>query len=148
MVISSGYSSSSFYRSADEPLKLNLGFIYQNQAKFNSLQLGLNMLKYNIYLGGWYKTTMSGNTGSAVVLLAGYRYMFAQDMSIKFMYSYDLQVSKSLSGTGGAHEISLVLEFDQMSLFGGGGGGGGRGGFMPGGAGRRGYSSMECPTFY
>lgn len=148
IVISSGYSSSSFYRSADEPLKLNIGFLYQNQAKFNSLQVGLNMLKFNIYLGGWYKTVMTGNTGSSVVLLAGYRYNFAPDMSVKFIYSYDLQVSKSLSGTGGAHEISLVLEFGNVSLFGGSGGGGGRGGFIPGGAGRRGYSSMECPTFY
>lgn len=148
VVIASGYSSSSFYRSADEPLKVNIGFIYQNQAKFNSLELGLNLLKFNIYLGGWYKTTMSGNTGTSIALLAGYRYMFAPDMSIKFIYSYDLQISKSLAGTGGAHEISLVLEFDQLSLFGGGGGRGG-GGFIPGGGGgRRGYSSMECPTFY
>ena len=147
VVISSGYSSSSFYRASDEPLKVNIGFIYQNQADFNSLEIGMNLLKFNIYLGGWYKTTMSGNTGSAVVLLAGYRYMFSPDMSLKFIYSYDLQVSKSLAGTGGAHEISLVLEFDQISLFGGGGNRGG-GGFIPGGAGRRGYSSMECPTFY
>lgn len=149
VVISAGYSSSSFYRAADEPLKINVGFLYQNQANFNALQLGLNLLKYNIYLGGWYKSTLTGNTGSSVALLAGYRYQFAQDMNLKFIYSYDLQVSKSLSGTGGAHEISLVLEFDQLSLFGGGGGGrGSSGGFMPGGAGRKGYSSMECPSFY
>jgi len=145
VVISSGFSSSSFYRAADEPLKVNIGFLYQNQAKFNSLNLGLNLLKYNMYLGGWYKTTMTGNTGAAVVLLAGYRYRFAQDMSVKFIYSYDLQVSKNLSGTGGAHEISIVLDFDQFSLF--GGVGSRSSGFIPGG-GRRGYSSMECPTFY
>lgn len=148
VVISAGYSSSSFYRAADEPLKINIGFMYQNQAKFNSLELGLNLLKFNIYLGGWYKTTMGGKTGNAVVLLAGYRYVFAPDMSIKFIYSYDLQTSKSLAGTGGAHEISLVLDFDQLSIFGGGGRRGGGSGFIPGGAGRRGYSSMECPSFY
>ena len=56
-------------------------------------------------------------------------------MSLKFMYSYDLQVSGALQGTGGAHEISLVLEFDKLSIFGGGGGGGG---FVPGAGGRRG----------
>ena len=148
VVISTGYSSSSFYRSSDEPLKINIGFLYQNQAKFNAFEAGLNLLKFNIYLGGWYKTTFGGPTGNSVALLAGYRYQFAQDMAVKFIYSYDLMVSKALAGTGGAHEISLVLEFDQLSIFGGTGGGrGGSRGFIPGGA-RRGYSSMECPTFY
>jgi hypothetical protein len=68
-------------------------------------------------------------------------------MSLKFMYSYDIQVSGALQGTGGAHEISLILEFDKLSVFGGGGGGGS----LPGGAGsnsRRYGGPMECPSFY
>jgi hypothetical protein len=137
-------SSSSMSRGTDDPLKVNIGGIYQNQGNQNSLQIGLNLLKYNIYLGGWYKTTMTGIVNSAVALVAGYRYTFYEDMSIKFMYSYDLQVSGALQGTGGAHEISLVLEFDKLQIFGGGGGGGG---FVPGG-GRRNGGPMECPTFY
>lgn len=132
--------------SAGDPLKLNIGAVYQNQANLNSLQLGLNLLKFNIYLGGWYKTTMTGVVNNAAALVAGYRYNFYDGMSIRFMYSYDLQISGELQGTGGAHEIGLVLEFDQFSLFGGGGGGS----FYPGsGAGRRGGGGpMECPTFY
>jgi type IX secretion system PorP/SprF family membrane protein len=144
MVIStgSGGSTSSMSRASDEPLKFNLGAIYQNQADLNSLQVGVNLLKYNIYLGGWYKTTMTGVVNSAIALVAGYRYNFYDDMNIKFMYSYDLQVSGALQGTGGAHEISLILELDKLSVFGGGSGGG----YVPGG--RRGGSAMECPTFY
>ncbi|MEI6681502.1 MAG: PorP/SprF family type IX secretion system membrane protein [Bacteroidota bacterium] len=139
-----GSSSSSMSRSGgDDPLKFNIGGIYQNQANLNSLQVGLNLLKYNIYVGCWYKSTMTGVVNSAVALVAGYRYNFYEDMNIKFMYSYDLQVSGALQGTGGAHEISLILEFDKLQIFGGGGGGG----FMPGG-GRRGGGPMECPTFY
>ena len=148
LVVSSGpggSSSSTLYRGGDDPLKFNIGGIYQNQNNMNSLQFGLNMLKYNIYVGGWYKSTMSGVVNSSVALVAGYRYSFAEDMNIKFMYSYDLQVSGALQGTGGAHEISLILEFDKLSIFGGGGGGS----FMPGsGGGRRGGGPMECPTFY
>jgi hypothetical protein len=85
---------------------------------------------------------------SAVTLLAGYRYSFAPDMNIKFIYSYDLQISGALQGLGGAHEISLILEFDKLSIFGGGGGGGGSS--IPGGVRTRGggYSPLECPTFY
>jgi hypothetical protein len=69
-------------------------------------------------------------------------------MNIKFMYSYDIQISGALQGTGGAHEISLILEFDHLSLFGGGGGGGG--GSLPGagGASKRYGGPMECPSFY
>jgi type IX secretion system PorP/SprF family membrane protein len=139
-----GGSISGISRGTNDPLKIHLGALYQNQADLNALQVGLNLLKFNIYIGGWYKTTMTGIVNSAVSLVAGYRYNFYDDMSIKFMYSYDLQISGALQGTGGAHEISLVLEFDQLSIFGGGGGGGG---YMPGG-GRRYGGPMECPTFY
>ena len=143
LVISTGQggSSSSMMRASDEPLKFNIGGIYQNQANLNSLQVGLNLLKYNVYLGAWYKTTMTGVVNSAMALVAGYRYNFYDDMNIKFMYSYDLQISGALQGTGGAHEISLILELDKLSIF-----GGNSGGYVPGG--RRGGAAMECPTFY
>jgi type IX secretion system PorP/SprF family membrane protein len=148
-VINTGGGSSSSYYSGggDDGLKINPGVIYQNQDNLNSLELGLNLLKFNIYLGGWYKNTMKENPNSSVALVAGYRYSFAQDMSIKFMYSYDLQISGSLQGTGGAHEISLVLEFDKLSIFGGSGGGGG-GYNIPSGRRGGGYTPLECPSFY
>jgi len=144
MIIVAGPGGSSMMsRSIDEPLKVNIGGIYQNQANLNSLQVGLNLLKYNIYVGGWFKSTMTGVVNSAMALVAGYKYTFYEDMNLKFMYSYDLQISGALQGTGGAHEISLILEFDKLSIFGGGGGG-----FIPGASGRRNGGPMECPTFY
>lgn len=145
LVISSSGSSSSMYSSGGgEDLKVNPGLIYQNQANMSSFQAGMNLFKYNIYVGGWYKTALSANSSSAVALLAGYKYTFATDMSLKFMYSYDLQIAGNLQGTGGAHEISLILEFDKFSIFGGGGGGGGS--YMPGRSTRGG--ALECPSFY
>ncbi len=148
VVSTGGGSSSSYYSSgSDYDLKINPGIIYQNQAKMSALAVGLNLLKYNIYLGAWYKNTLKENPSSAVTLVAGYRYNFAADMNIKFMYSYDLQISGSQQGLGGAHEISLILEFDKLSIFGGGGGGGSYG--VPGGRSRGGgYSPLECPSFY
>jgi hypothetical protein len=128
---------------ASEALKLNPGIIYQNQNSLSQLALGFNMLKYNIYLGAWYKAGMGKNATNAVALLAGYRYTFAEDMSIKFMYSYDLFTSGSMQGLGGAHEISLILEFDKMTLFGGGGGG-----VNTPGRSMRSGSALECPSFY
>jgi type IX secretion system PorP/SprF family membrane protein len=148
-VISAGGGSSSAYYSSNSEydLKVNPGIIYQNQASMSALEVGLNMLKYNIYIGAWYKSTLKDIPSSAIALLAGYRYTFAQDMSIKFMYSYDLQISSNLQGLGGAHEVSLILEFDKLSLFGGNGGGGG-GYNMPARSRGAGYSPLECPSFY
>ena len=145
VVFSTGPAGSSMMqRSSEEPLKVNIGGIYQNQAGLNSLQIGLNLLKYNIYVGAWFKSTMTGVVNSSMALVAGYKYNFYEDMNIKFLYSYDLQISGALQGTGGAHEISLVLEFDKLSVFGGGGGSN----YLPGSAGKRGGGAMECPTFY
>jgi len=143
VISTSGRGSSSVYYASNEPLKINPGIMYQNQNKKSLIEAGFNLLKYNIYLGGWFKGSFDANTGSAIALLAGYRYMFAENMSIKFLYSYDIQMSGSLQGMGGAHEISLILEFDKLSIFGGGGGGGS----LPGRS-SRGVSALECPSFY
>jgi type IX secretion system PorP/SprF family membrane protein len=148
LVYSSGGGSANMaYGGSNDPLKINPGIIYQNQNGMSALQAGLNLLKFNIYLGGWYKTTMGTGPTSAIALLAGYRYNMNDDMSIRFIYSYDMQISGNLSGTGGAHEISLVLEFGNVGLT---GSSGGRGSVFGGsaGGGRRGNSPLECPSFY
>jgi type IX secretion system PorP/SprF family membrane protein len=132
-----GYSGSN--RGAGDPLKLNPGIMYQHQDGRSMIEAGLNLLKYNVYLGGWYKAATGSGGSSAVALVAGYRFKFADDMDIKFMYSYDLQISGPPVGTGGAHEISLILDFDKLTLF-----GGGNSGNYPS---RRKFSPMECSGF-
>ncbi len=144
VISAGGGASSSMYASGgtNDPLKINPGIIYQNQNKMNLLEVGFNMLKYNIYLGGWLKTGLGSNATGAIALVAGYRYSFADDMSIKFMYSYDLMTSGSMQGLGGAHEISLILEFDKLTIF------GGNGGVSTPGRTMRNNAALECPSFY
>jgi type IX secretion system PorP/SprF family membrane protein len=111
-------SNNSYSRGWDEPVKLNPGIIYQHQGASQSLALGMNLLKYNLYLGAWLRSSVSHQASNALILMVGYRYYFTETANIKFFYSYDLQISGNLQETGGAHEISLILSFRDISLFG------------------------------
>lgn len=140
--------SSSVVKGSDNPLMINIGAIYQNQAAVGALQVGLTALEYNIYAGAWYKTTFGPTPNNSLAVVAGYRYFFYENMSIKAMYSYDIQISKALQGTGGAHEISLIIDLADLMLFGGSSGYSRGGGFVPGGSSRGGKGEWECPAFY
>lgn len=135
---SSGLSTSGF----SDPLKINPGILFISQSRFNNIEVGLNLMKFNIYLGGWYRSTMTGAVSNSFSLLAGYNYRFAEGMSVRFIYSYDIPISGAMMGTGGAHEISIALEFSNISLF-----GGASKGYTTYG-GKRGYDHIECPEFY
>ncbi len=124
-----------------DPLKLNPGLIFISQSRFNTIEVGMNLMKFNVYLGGWYKTTVTGAVSNSFALLAGYNYKFAENMSARFMYSYDIPISGAMMGTGGAHEISIAIEFSALSIFGGSGSSGRY-------SSRRGYDHLECPEFY
>ncbi len=132
----------------DNALKLNPGFIYQNQGGLTSIQAGLNLTKFGINVGVWYKGDFGSYSNSAFVVLAGYRYYIVDNLALKFTYSYDAQMAGDLMGTGGAHEISLILDFNSENLF--GGSSGRSGGIMGGqGGGRRGGNThWECPEFW
>ena len=101
----------------DSRLKINPGFVFQHQGELNSLQAGLNSSIYGLCAGAWYKGDFGLYSSNSLALLGGYRYVFAENMSIKFTYSYDLPLSGAVTNSGGAHEISLVLEFNKVGLF-------------------------------
>jgi type IX secretion system PorP/SprF family membrane protein len=111
-------SSQNPIRGFGEALKLNPGIIYQNQHNMSSFQVGLNALKYNFYLGGYFKASSIYGPTTSLMILAGYRYIGLGGVNFKFMYSYDAQLSRNLQGTGGAHEIGLIMEFKNIRLTG------------------------------
>lgn len=138
-------STNGFRTYLDDGLKINPGVIYQNQAGLSMIQAGLNLTKYQINLGFWYKGTFGTYNNSILAFQAGYRYPFDDNLLLKFAYSYDMQMGGALQGTGGAHEISLILEFNSGGFL--GGVGSGPSSFS--GKGRRGGSShWECPEFW
>ena len=111
------YANQNTVKGFGDPLLINPGFLYQNQNGMNSFQAGFNMLKFNVYAGGYFKFSSTYGTTTALALLAGYRYNISSTLSLKFMYSYDLQLSGNLQRSGGAHEISLILEFQNLQIF-------------------------------
>jgi type IX secretion system PorP/SprF family membrane protein len=136
-------STSGFNMVEDDALKLNPGIIYQAQGGLNSIQIGSNLTKYGVYLGLWYRTAFGSYANNSLAMLGGYRYVFGDNIGVKFTYSYDMQLSGDLMGTGGAHEITLVVDFNTGGFL-GSSSGGSRSGTIR----RSGYDSrLECSEF-
>ena len=88
---------------------LSIAFLFKTQDEYAQLDLGLYWYKQPLILGLWYRgipMLFKEKVGDAVAFLAGYK---IDKFSIG--YSYDFTISKLLSSTGGAHEISLIYEF-------------------------------------
>ncbi|MBM3404152.1 MAG: type IX secretion system membrane protein PorP/SprF [Bacteroidetes bacterium] len=136
----------------DKGLQINPAVLCQFQGKSDAISAGLNLSKYGFYLGAWYKSVLSDFYSGSAVLLGGFHYNFIEEVGFQIVYSYDMPMSKNLQGTGGAHEISLVFEFDSKSTFGlGGRSGSGRGFGRTGTYSRWGRDSgnlEECPAFW
>lgn len=76
--------------------------LYQYQAKFTQMNLGMYFTKSAFVGGLWYR-----NKDAFIVLIG------MQNDVFKFGYSYDVTISSlSLSATAGSHEISFGLKFE------------------------------------
>jgi type IX secretion system PorP/SprF family membrane protein len=83
---------------------------YRHQGESDQLDLGLYWSYNPILLGVWYRDLpfiKDFSRRDAIALLVGYKY---EGLSVG--YSYDFTVSRLITNTGGAHEISLVYKFD------------------------------------
>lgn len=125
-------------------LKLNPGIIFQSQGGLNSIQAGLNLSKFGINLGIWYKGAFGSYSNGALAFLAGYGMHLMDDLDVKFAYSYDMQMTGALQGTGGAHEITLILDLKSDGILSGKSRSGSR---MRGGH-FEGQTPWECADFW
>lgn len=82
---------------------LSPNVIYQRQADFSQLNLGMYLLEKSISGGIWYRQTSGIQPESIIVMVGIMRPKF------KIGYSYDHTLSKLSNYTYGAHEISLIL---------------------------------------
>ncbi|MCC6839302.1 MAG: type IX secretion system membrane protein PorP/SprF [Flavobacteriales bacterium] len=97
--------------------KLSPNILYQQQAAFRQLNLGMYVDHGPIMAGVWYRSR------DAFIALIGFH-----TEHLKFGYSYDVTTSKLTTATAGSHEISLTLQFDCKKK-------------------RRRVRTVPCPTF-
>jgi type IX secretion system PorP/SprF family membrane protein len=92
---------------------LSVAFNYQRQAKFNQSDIGLYYYKSPLIFGIWYRgiPLITTQAGDAIIGLVGIK-----TKQLHIGYSYDFTISNLISATSGAHEISLVYEFNNLSL--------------------------------
>lgn len=85
---------------------------YRHQGQFDQMDVGLYFTSAPLVLGTWYrgipfKSVNNYANNESIVLLIGFTQLGAKD-AINIGYSFDYTVSKLGTGSGGAHEFSLV----------------------------------------
>ncbi len=92
-------------------------FIYRRQGEFQQLDAGLQYHVEPVVVGLWYRgipviKNVVGNTSrDAVVFIMGLQFL-----QFEFGYSYDFTISELGVDSGGAHEVSLVWQFEVQPL--------------------------------
>ncbi len=83
---------------------------YKHQGLSDQMDMGLYWSYDPLMIGVWYRDLpfiKKYARRDALAFLVGYKY---EDISVA--YSYDFTVSRLITSTGGAHEISLIYKFD------------------------------------
>ena len=92
---------------------LSVAINFQKQGKFYQSDLGLYYYKDPLIFGIWYRgiPLVTSQAGDAIIGLIGIK-----TNQLHIGYSYDFTISNLIGSTGGAHEISLVYEFNNLSI--------------------------------
>ncbi len=98
--------------------RMTLATHYKMQGKWDQLDLGWYIDHGQLTGGLWFRGLPLvkaykpgyGNT-DAVVVMVGYQ----TEQQLRFVYSYDVTISKLTMRSGGAHEISLIYEWPRKA---------------------------------
>lgn len=98
--------------------KFNINFIVENQGIHNNFAVGINACKNILYAGCWFRSQrLVFKNVKDLILMAGVNFRVSDESSMKFMYSYDYTLSNFRRSFGATHEVSLILEFEEFSIF-------------------------------
>jgi type IX secretion system PorP/SprF family membrane protein len=107
---------------------LSVAMNFQKQDKFYQSDLGLYYYKNPLVFGLWYRGIpfATSQAGDALIGLIG-----VKTNNLAIGYSYDFTISNLIGSSGGSHEVSLIYEFNNLSL----------------GAQHRRIRAIPCPEF-
>jgi type IX secretion system PorP/SprF family membrane protein len=104
------------YRRSDT--RMTIAALYKAQGKWDQFDLGAYIDHNRLTAGIWYrglpvvKAYEPGyGNNEAMILMMG----FETEQQLRFVYSYDITISKLSMRSGGAHEISLVYEWPRQA---------------------------------
>lgn len=102
---------------AKSETRMTLATHYKMQGKWDQLDLGAYADHHQFTAGLWYrglpiaKAYKPGyGNNEAVILMIGYQ----TENQLRFVYSYDITISKLTMRSAGAHEISLIYEWPKQ----------------------------------
>ena len=93
---------------------LSFAFLYKTQDRMHQLDLGLYLIEFPMMFGLWYRglpVFQETISHDALTFLAGYRFNY-----FTMGYSYDFTISRLITTTGGAHEISFIYKMDNTNI--------------------------------
>ena len=88
----------------EKEFSISPNILYQQQGSFHQLNLGAYLTFDPLVVGLWYRHNFEN--ADAVIILAGIHYK-----NLRVGYSYDLNVSRLFSVSGGAHKVSASWQF-------------------------------------
>lgn len=97
-------------------------FLYEKQAQFSTFQIGMNMLKSPVHAGFWFRNRTAAFNGAqfdSFIFNIGSNFEFQNGNKMKVCYSYDFTISRLRPSSLGTHEISIVYEIGNYTLFSG-----------------------------
>ena len=88
----------------DKEFSVSPNILYQQQGGFHQLNIGAYLTIDPLVCGLWFRHNFEN--ADAVIVMAGIHYK-----NLRVGYSYDLNVSRLFSVSGGAHEVSASWQF-------------------------------------
>lgn len=99
------FNFSTSYNKTSSMAFISPNIMFIKQGEFYQLNIGAFANFGAFFTGVWYRDTFANP--DAVILMMGYRVKV-----VKIGYSYDVTISELSGNTGGAHELSVVVNFD------------------------------------